>query len=166
MNWADWFIVGVVSLSCMVSLMRGFVQEAMSLAVWFFAIAVAMLFGEQLSGLMVDKIATPSLRNMVAFAGLFVVTMVLGSLVSKLLGQLVTSVGLGSTDRILGTLFGFVRGIIIVLALLIFVPAVIDVQYDDWWQTSQLIPHVLRLEDWSRETAAAIIGFFSSIKPD
>ena len=165
MNWADWFIVGVVSLSCVVSLLRGFVQEAMSLAVWFLAIAVAMLFGEQLSGLMEAKISTPSLRNIIAFSSLFVVTMVLGSLVSKLLGQLVNSVGLGSTDRILGMLFGFGRGVIIVLALLIFVPAVVDVQYDDWWQTSQLIPHVLRLEDWSREMAGAVIGFFSSIKP-
>ncbi len=165
MNWADWFIVGVVSLSCVVSLLRGFVQEAMSLAVWFLAIAVAMLFGEQLSGLMEAKISTPSLRNIIAFSSLFVVTMVLGSLVSKLLGQLVNSVGLGSTDRILGMLFGFARGVIIVLALLIFVPAVVDVQYDDWWQTSQLIPHVLRLEDWSREMAGDVIGFFSSIKP-
>lgn len=166
MNWADWLIVGIVGLSCLVSLMRGFVQEAMSLTVWFLAIAVAMLFGEQLSAMMTDSIATPSLRNIIAFSGLFVVTVVLGSLVSKLLGQLVNSVGLGSTDRILGTLFGFARGVIIVLALLIFVPAVINVQGDDWWQSSTLIPHVLRLEDWSRQAAGAVIGFFSSIKPD
>jgi len=165
MNWADRAIVGVVGLSCAVSLMRGFMHEAISLAVWFLAIAIAMLFGEQLSGLMVDKIATPSLRNIVAFSGLFIITMVLGSLVSKLLGQLVTSVGPRSTDRILGMFFGFARGIIIVLAILIFVPAVITVAGDDWWQSSQLIPHVLRLEDWSRQAASAVVQFFSAIKP-
>ncbi|MGI9284463.1 MAG: CvpA family protein [Pseudomonadales bacterium] len=166
MNWADWFIVGVVGLSCVVSLMRGFVQEAMSLAVWFLAIAIAMLFDDQLGALMVNKIDTPSLRNIIAFSSLFVVTMVLGSLVTKLLGQLVNSVGLGATDRILGTFFGFARGVIIVLAILIFVPAVITVEGDEWWQSSQLIPHVLRLEDWSREATSAVIQLFSSIEPD
>lgn len=161
MNWADWAIVAVVGLSSLLGATRGFIREAMSLAVWFLALAVAFFFSDAVAARMVDTIATPSLRQMLAFGGLFILTMVLGSMVSRLLGQLVSAVGLKGFDRVLGASFGFARGVIIVLVILVFVPSMIPVQEDEWWQTSILIPPVLDLEEFGRELAGYVIGLFS-----
>ncbi len=161
MNWADWSIVGVVCLSCVLGASRGFIREAMSLAVWFLALFVAFFFSDAVAARMVDTVATPSLRYMLAFGGLFLLTMVLGSMVSRLLGQLVSAVGLKGFDRVLGASFGFARGVIIVLVILVFVPSMIPVQEDEWWQNSIFIPPVLELEELGREMASYVIGLVS-----
>lgn len=160
MNWADWLICGVIGLSCLLGLSRGFIREAMSLAVWVAAIVVAFFFSEALATRMVDTIDTPSLRQMAAFAGLFVVTMILGSMVSKLVGQLVDSAGMKGFDRFLGAGFGFARGVIIMLVALVFIPNIIDVRQDPWWQESKLIPEVLSLEEMGRSLAAQGMELF------
>ena len=163
MNWADYIILGILGLSCLSGLMRGFVSEALSLAVWFLAIVVAMMFGGPLADLMVDKIATPSLRQMAAFASLFILTLIIGSLISRLMGQLVKSAGLGGTDRLLGMGFGALRGLIIVLVILVLIPSLISVDQDPWWNESILIPYVLSLESWGRETLGHVLSWFSNI---
>lgn len=154
MNWADWTILAVVGLSSLVGLTRGFIREAMSLAVWVLAVAVAFFFSEALAQRMVDAIATPSLRQMAAFGLLFVVTMVLGSMLSRLLSQLVKAAGLKGFDRVLGAGFGLLRGVIITLVVLVFAPSIIKVDQDPWWHESSLIPYVLSLEGLGRELAS------------
>jgi membrane protein required for colicin V production len=163
MNWADIAILTIAGISALLGLMRGFIHEAISLSVWFLAVIVAMLFNDQLALLMNDTIETPSLRKLVASAALFLTTLVLGSLVGKLLGQLVQKAGLGSTDRLLGMLFGLARGGIICLVLLVLIPAVLDVTQDPWWHQSQLIPHVLRFEEWGTSTFSSLLAWFKNL---
>ncbi len=156
MNWADWTILAVIALSGLLGLARGFIREAMALAVWFVAIAVAFLFSDALAVQLKEQIATPSVRQMLAFAVLFVLTMIVGSMVSRLLGQLVKAVGLRGVDRSLGLGFGVIRGVIILLVVLVLLPSIITVEQDPWWIESSLIPYVLSLEDGARSLAAAI----------
>src|SRR5690606_34792426 len=122
MNWADWTIVAILVLSALISVKRGFVREALSLATWVAAILVAMIFGGRLAILLVDHIDTPSLRELVAFTLLFVGTLLVGALVNYVISTLVKVTGLSGTDRLLGMCFGLARGAIIVMALLIFLP--------------------------------------------
>ena len=49
MNWADWAIVGVLGLSALISVVRGFVKEAVSLLIWVAAAVVASIFHERLA---------------------------------------------------------------------------------------------------------------------
>lgn len=150
MNWADWAIVGIFSLSCLIGLIRGFVREALSLIIWVAAVLVAKIFGGQLEVLLVNQIETPSVRLMTAYAVLFIATLLLGAMVSYLIGALVRATGLSGTDRLLGMVFGAARAFIIVMALLILLPGFIPLEDDEWWQQSQLIPHFLTCEEWVR----------------
>lgn len=158
-NAADWIIVAVVVLSALMSLARGFVREALSLLVWFVAFVVAFFFSERLAPLLVELIELPSLRYLAAFAILFVATLIVGSVVNFLVVQLVRMTGLSAVDRLLGVMFGLCRGVLIALLVLMFLPKMIPVQQDPWWQQSRLIPRVLVLENWSRETAATVTGW-------
>jgi membrane protein required for colicin V production len=163
MNWADWTIVAIVGISSLISLTRGFVLEAISLAIWALAFFIALSFHERLAVLLQDSVQSASLRYILSFAALFVATLIFGSMVKYLLAELVKVAGLRSTDRLLGTVFGLGRGIIIVMALLLLLPMVIPVDEDVWWQQSLLIPEFLLLEQWSRDTFSALLEFFSTI---
>lgn len=151
LNWFDWAILGVIALSTVVSLMRGFVKEALSLVGWFLAFIVARLFYIEFASLLVDVIETPSMRLIVAFGSLFLLTLLVCSLANHLLSALVKATGLGGFDRVLGTVFGALRGVIIVLVItgtLRMTPLV----EDDWWQNSAFIPSFGRIETWARST--------------
>ncbi len=158
-NWADWCIVTAVALSALISISRGFVREALSLLVWVAAFVVAFFFSEKLAPLLGNVVELPSLRYISAFAILFVMTLIIGSVVNFVIVQLVKVTGLSAIDRLLGMMFGVCRGVLLSLLVLIFVPKIVPVQQDGWWQQSRLIPRVLVLENWSRETAAAITGW-------
>lgn len=148
MNWADWAIVAIFSLSCLIGMIRGFVREALSLVIWVAAVLVAKIFGSQFEYLLANQIETPSVRLMTAYAVLFVATLLLGAMVSYLIGALVRATGLSGTDRLLGMVFGAARAFIVVMALLILLPGFLPVDQDAWWNQSILIPHFLTCEEW------------------
>ena len=156
---ADWVIVGILTVSTLISLVRGFVKEAMSLVIWVAGFAIAMNLKEPVAELLVNFIGLASLRQLAAWGLLFVGTLLLGSMINYLLGKLVSSTGLSGTDRMLGLIFGVFRGLLIVLALVIILPKALPVDQDTWWQASALIPVFQSFADWGTETAAAVKDF-------
>jgi len=163
MNWADWAVVAVIGISSLISIKRGFVNEAISLAVWGLAFFVAVAFHERFAVLLQGYIELASIRFMAAFAAMFVVTLIVGSMVKYLLGQLVKMTGLSSADRLFGMAFGLSRGVIIVMAILILLPLAFPVDQDAWWQESSLIPKFLLIEQWCKDTFTSIVNFVTSL---
>ncbi len=167
MNWADWTILAILAVSSLISIKRGFVKEALSVACWALAFVIAAVFSNPLAGLLENSISTPSLRNLSAFAILFVATLVVGAMVNYLIGELIKMTGLSGTDRLFGMIFGLARGVIVVMAILIFLPGLLPVESDAWWQSSLLIPNFLAFEDWARSAASsvgsAVYNLFNSL---
>lgn len=163
LNWADWAIIAILGISMVISLMRGFVREAMSLVVWIAAVVVALVFYQQLAPLMSELVSTPSLRYLVAWLILFLGVLLVGGLINFLLARLVSASGLSGTDRLLGLVFGALRGFVVVMVLLITLPQILPVDQDAWWRQSFLIPELLRFEQRSKEIALAVIDFFSGL---
>jgi len=158
MNWVDIAILAVVGVSTLISLQRGFVKEAMSLATWVAAFTIARLLSNSLSMLLADVISTPSTRSAASFALLFIATLVVGAMVSHLVKEVVRATGLSGTDRLLGMVFGFTRGTLIVLVVIGVFHWFDFFSKDTWWQDSVLIPHVMVLEDWTRENAQSFMS--------
>ncbi|OUS12132.1 colicin V production CvpA [Gammaproteobacteria bacterium 53_120_T64] len=163
MNWADWAIFAILFLSMLIGIVRGLVKEAMSLAVWISAGALAMLLYPSLAVYLVDLIRTPSLRFLTAWAGIFVAVLLVGGLLNYLLGKLVDATGLSGTDRLLGLVFGAARGGIIIMAILVILPGILPVAEDAWWHQSILIPQFLRFEGWAREVAATVYSLIQQL---
>lgn len=88
------------------------------------------------------------IRNGIAIAILFVATLILGGLVNYLISQLVQFTGLGGTDRALGLVFGGLRGVLIVSALLFFLDTFTPLSNSDWWGGSLLIPEFSLIIEW------------------
>lgn len=163
MNWADWAILIILLVSSLISLKRGFVKEALSMAIWVLAFIIAMTFRDPLAGLLESQVPTPSLRDMVAFAILFASTLIVGAMVNYLIGEVVKMTGLAGTDRLFGMIFGFIRGFIIVMAVLLLVPPLIAIDQDAWWKQSLLIPQLMEFEGWCRVIASEFIGFITGL---
>jgi membrane protein required for colicin V production len=147
MNWIDFSILGVILLSAVISIIRGFVKEAISLAIWFSAFFIASQFYADLASYL-TQFDDPMIRNGVAIAILFVSTLLIGGLVNYLISQLVQFTGLTGTDRALGLVFGALRGILIVSALLFFIDTFTPMSASAWWQTSVLIPEFSLVIEW------------------
>jgi len=150
LNWADLLILGIVLVSTLVSLIRGFVREAFSLAVWILAFWVSWAFFRQVSLSLESLITTPSVRLGVAFAGLMVVSLLVGGLVNYLLIRLVQKTGLSGGDRFVGMIFGAARGVLLV-AVLVLLAGLTPLPGDPWWRESKLIPWFAELGLWLKE---------------
>jgi len=144
MSGADIAILAVCGLSMLVSLFRGFIREVFSLVVWVVAVYAALIAANPLSERMSPWIEMPSIRLIIGFVGVFVLVLMIGGLVNYLLGKLVSSTGLSGTDRMVGALFGALRGVAIVLVAVI-IGRMTAFTEDPWWQESRLLPQFERL---------------------
>lgn len=156
MNWADWVILAVVGLSTALSLWRGFVKEALSLAAWVAAFFVSILFSTRLSALLVGFIANDALRSAAAYVILFAATLMLGAVLNKLVGQLIKATGLSGMDRALGTVFGFARGLVLVVVAVYvartLVPGIEAVEQ------SVLLPQVMLIVQWAEANFSTLLA--------
>ncbi len=150
LNWADWTIFAIVTVSCVFGLKRGLVKEALSIVSWVLAIIIAVSFKDPVAVMLDGTIATSSLRDVVAFVCLFFSTLIAGVLISYIVGVFITISGVSALDRLLGLCFGFARGFVVVMAALLMVPGIVSIDQDQWWAESLLISNFLEYEDWAR----------------
>lgn len=155
MHPADGVILAVIAISTAFGLYRGFVREAFSLAGWVAAYVVARLFHPALEVMLADVIATPSLRLAAAWGGLFVATLLLVALAGYMIRSLMEEAGISAVDRVLGALFGLVRGGILVLAVLVLLAPL--VRNDAWWREARFPAAFMRYEPAGRELKQKVV---------
>ncbi len=147
LNAADFAILVVVGLSCLLGLWRGLMREVLSLATWIGAVVAVWLYNERLATSMPAYIEQPVLRYLTAFLVLFLGVMIIGNILSKLLSSMLDLTGLTIIDRILGGGFGAMRGTLVVCVVLyLAAPLLLGTEV---WTGSALIPYGLALIEWS-----------------
>ena len=150
MTHVDWIILCVIGLSTLISLIRGFVVEALSIVIWIAALWAAFHFTSPFAHMFLGGIEIQSVRLGVAALILIICILILGSLLSFVIGRLVRSTGLSGTDRVFGMIFGAARGVLTVIAL-VAVASWTPVCADGWWQRSVLIPVMQELAMHARD---------------
>ncbi|MCB1866864.1 MAG: CvpA family protein [Chromatiales bacterium] len=154
MIWPDYVIVAIVLLSVTISIIRGFVREAISLATWVAAIWVALVFYEPLATHLEAYIAHDTLRLAGAFFSILIFTLLVGALINYIVALAVSRTGLSGTDRLLGAIFGMARGALLI-AVLVVLGRITVLPEQDWWRQSRLIAESERLAGWLLEQLPA-----------
>lgn len=157
-NWVDWLMIGIITLSGAIGIWRGLIKELLTAANIVIAVVVAVTFREKLAMLWVDQITSQPVREFAAFLALFIAVLIVGGLISFVIGKLVRLTALNPFDRIFGLIFGVVRGVAAVMAMLLLVaPSVPD--DTSWWAESVLIPYFLVYEDHARASVSHIVNW-------
>ncbi len=157
MNWLDGIILGILALSVLIGLMRGLVAEVLSLVAWIAAFWVAVVFGPDMAALFENSISLPMARIGLGYAICFFGVLLLGVLVRFAARRLIWSTGLTGVDRVLGVLFGFVRGALVV-TILVFLVGLTAVTREPWWQQSVLLPQFQVAAAWLGQNIPASVG--------
>ncbi len=147
MSWLDLIILGIIALSALISLIRGFVKESISLLTWIIAGILAFRYFSPMSELLEPFVTSPTMRGIAGFAILFVSTLIIGAIVNFIMSQLVSKTGLSGTDKALGVVFGGARGVLIV-TMVVLLASLTPMPEAQWWQDSVMVGYFQQLAEW------------------
>jgi membrane protein required for colicin V production len=156
-NWIDYTVLGIFVLSVMIGFARGLIREVISLLIWVAAFIVASVFSNAVAA---KFTSTSSYQHLLAsasgsigdgaaqhismlavgasFVGLFVVTLIVGSIINRIISYAVESSGISIVNRLLGGAFGFGRGCLMGLIIL-FLFSLMPVEQSAAWTTSKSV---------------------------
>ncbi|HXO69354.1 MAG TPA: CvpA family protein, partial [Bradyrhizobium sp.] len=147
MNWADYVILAVLFISVLIGLARGLISEILSLVIWVAAFWLAWLFGPVVARYFEGSVSLPSARIAIGYGGVFIAVLLVGAVVRFLISRLVSVTGLGGMDRLLGMLFGFVRGVLLVSGV-VFLLGFTPLPNEPVWRESAILPQFAKPAAW------------------
>ena len=152
MTTFDYMLLGVLLLSAVLGIVRGLIREALSLLIWAAALWSAARFGPQAASLFGRVLDNPLWQLWAGRLALFVAVLFVGSLVAWLVSYFVRRSVITGTDRILGMLFGFARGIVLA-GLLVLALELGGFATEPWWRESKLLPYAAAVGAELRDVA-------------
>jgi membrane protein required for colicin V production len=142
MNPLDWLLGLLLTYSIVRAAIRGFFREAFALGGLILGFLLACWFYQSLALQLAGLITSPQIAQFAAFLLILIATMLVASLIGGLLKRTASAIGLGFFDRLLGALFGLIRGCILGTALLMALTAFLPPA--PWMTTSRLAPFFVR----------------------
>ena len=141
MNLFDWMLLAILAYSTVIAFVRGIILELFSLGGLIAGILLASWNYKYVATFFGHLIKTPSTAQIVAFLIIVIAVMILCTFLGKALNRTAHAIGLGFFDRLLGAGFGFGRGCLIGVAILMAVAAFRP--HSDWAENSRLSPYFL-----------------------
>jgi membrane protein required for colicin V production len=133
----DYAALAILGLSIILSVWRGAVRELLALASWVLAVLAAQAYSPAAAAYLPASLENVSLRMLTGFVGTFLVVLVSTALVASAISKLVRAAGLGPVDRMLGAVFGLLRGMLVVL-ILVFVSGLTAAPRHPAWREAML----------------------------
>jgi membrane protein required for colicin V production len=150
MQGADYVIVAILAISVVVGGVRGLVREVVALLTWIVAIWVAWRFSGFLHPYLGGLLVTPEQKAWVARAIMLLLVLMAGAAVGAVLSWMnETAAGPGAMNRVLGVLFGFARGVVVV-GFAVMLGQAVHLDREPWWEHAQLMPHAEHVANWLR----------------
>lgn len=136
MTGFDFAVISILLISLLIGLWRGLVHEVLSLLGWPIAFVLSKLFAGNVAPL-IPVIQEPLLRIILAYVLVFVAALLVWSVLVWLFSKLVKMAGLGWLDRVLGGLFGIVRGGLVLLVM-VWLAGLTDLPRQPFWLDAQM----------------------------
>ena len=140
MNAADYLIIATIIVSAGIGVLRGFLREAVALGAWLIALFVAWHFSDLIAPQLGGLLAGSEVRPWAARVIIVTLVLLLGAAVGATLGHFVRLSIFSGTDRLLGLLFGLLRGMVL-LGVFVILGQLLRLEGERWWRGSTLIPY-------------------------
>ena len=147
-NVFDWLILVVWGVSSFYGVLRGFAREALSILGWAAAFLLANVLADSVAELANDIVDEPTTRYLLAWSLTFIAVLLMVSVVAAFLSKQMRQPGFNVGNRLLGGIFGFIRGVIIIAALSILLRAVLPDAEEDLLDSAVLMDPVNWVAEW------------------
>ena len=119
-TWLDFLLLGVMMISGLLAMIRGFMREVLSIASWAAAAIATALLYPKLIPIAKANISSDILATGAVIGGTFLLTLLVVSVLTVRVSDMILDSRIGALDRTLGFLFGLARGLIIVVVAFLF----------------------------------------------
>jgi membrane protein required for colicin V production len=140
MNWTDYVIIALLAFSSIAGLMRGLLREIISLLAWLAAVILAWEYSSLLEPHLGGALSGEAVRPWAARAIIFIAVLLIGSAVGAIVTRVTRLSIFSGTDRLLGFVFGLLRGVV-VLGLVSILCHVVRLDEEPWYRASTLAPY-------------------------
>ena len=140
MNWTDYVIIALLVFSCIAGLMRGLLREIISLFTWLAAVWLAWEFAGLIEPHLGGALSAEAVRPWAARTIIFVSVLLVGAALGSIITHFVRLSLFSGIDRLLGFVFGFLRGAV-VLGVLAMLCHAVRLQDESWYRGSMLVPY-------------------------
>ncbi|MFG1344160.1 CvpA family protein [Xanthobacter autotrophicus DSM 431] len=145
----DIIVLSVMLISGLLAMVRGFLREVFSIMSWVVAAGVTAYFHKQALPYVKQYISQDSAALAVTVALLFLGTLLIASIITARISDLVLDSRIGALDRTLGFLFGLARGLLLmVIALLFFNWLVPPEKLPPWVANAKTLPAMKNMGEW------------------
>jgi membrane protein required for colicin V production len=145
----DVILIGVMLISAILAMIRGFMREVLSIAAWAIAAVVTLYSYSRLLPLAKSYINNDIVAAVGVVAGTFLLTLIVVSVITVRFSDMVLDSRVGALDRTLGFLFGLGRGLIIVVVAYLFFDWLVPTKTQPAWVANAKSKVVLdKSGDW------------------
>lgn len=167
-NMFDAIVIGVITLSAILSLFRGFVRELLSLGAWVGAGIITLYVFPDVAAQIKPHVKSTMIASGFASMGTYIVALIVISMFNRMLLKFMkTGSEVGAIDNIMGFVFGVMRGILLVsigyFTLSIMISEDVNKQ-PDWLKTSLTKPYVEKSAKWLAAIAPEYLEEISTLK--
>ena len=168
----DLVLLGVMLISGLLALVRGFMREILSIAAWGAAALATLYAYQKLLPTAKAYFNNDTVATAVTVAGVFIGTLIIVSIITTRVSDMILDSRIGALDRTLGFLFGLARGLlIVVVAYQFFIWLVPDKQQPDWVRGAKSRTMLDSTGEWLKgllpdDPENTILKRFKKNKPD
>ncbi len=128
----DLVVLGIVAVSALLAAVRGVTREVLAIVAWVVAAAVAWSFYPLLLPTVKQHVNSDTVALVTSIAAIFLVTLIVVSIITVKVSDVVLDSRIGAVDRSLGFLFGAARGFLICVIGWVFLAWLVQGKVPDW----------------------------------
>jgi membrane protein required for colicin V production len=134
----DIILLMVMLISGLLAMIRGFMREILSIGAWGVAAVVTLYSYSRVLPMAKQYFTSDTVAAAVSVGGVFLATLLIVSIITARISDMVLDSRVGALDRTLGFLFGLGRGlVIVVVAFLFFAWLVPDRSQPEWVRSAK-----------------------------
>jgi membrane protein required for colicin V production len=143
----DLVVIGIVLISALLAAVRGFTREVLAIVAWVVAAAAAWYLHPTALPIAQQYISSNTVALVAAIGGIFIVTLIIVSIITVQISDLILDSRIGALDRTLGLVFGAARGFLICVIGWAFLGWLLQGKEPEWAASSRTRPAMENTRD-------------------
>jgi membrane protein required for colicin V production len=166
MNFIDYLILIVLLVSLLLGFFRGFLSEAIGLISWLGGLWLAWHYAYLLEPHLGGLLSEPPFATWAARLLILLAVLVLGWLIAGIASYFAHQSGISlMLDRLLGVVFGLIRGMVLI-AIVVMLGKQVQLDRTDWWRASRFMPPASEVSDWVKGFADSAVKVREQMQAD